>query len=224
MRKHATAVQHMAAVPPGECAISIITSYELHTGIEKSKIPAKERAKVNLLLQTIHELAFQSAAAEENRAHRPFGISRSADRTLRRSFSPVRHSQFNDLGNVEYQGVQPRARFDLGRLANVTWPRVYDFPFFSAPSAFLLPRAVARARAQRQLRKRLLQGRSDGPPAPDRAGMPPRQGLPLSSRCSASRHLFSRVGRRFSNSRQACSASAGWPRAKCTSIRVRQAR
>src|SRR5438105_11065116 len=46
MRKHPTAVQRMAATTPGDCAISIITSYELLTGVEKCSNPAKERIKV----------------------------------------------------------------------------------------------------------------------------------------------------------------------------------
>jgi tRNA(fMet)-specific endonuclease VapC len=65
MRNHPTAVQRMAAVPPGDCAISTITAYELYTGVEKCSKPAKERAKVDLLLRTVHQLAFDSGAAQE---------------------------------------------------------------------------------------------------------------------------------------------------------------
>ena len=55
----------MVVLPPGECAISTITGYELHTGIAKCSQPAKERAKVQLLLSTVHEIAFESVAAQE---------------------------------------------------------------------------------------------------------------------------------------------------------------
>ena len=65
MRNHPTAVQRMAVVPPGECAISTITAYELYTGVEKCTKPAQERAKVDLLLRTVHEIAFESTAAKE---------------------------------------------------------------------------------------------------------------------------------------------------------------
>jgi tRNA(fMet)-specific endonuclease VapC len=65
MRSHPKAIQRMAAVPPGECAISTVTAYELFTGVEKCSKPAQERAKVDLLLRTVHELAFESAAARE---------------------------------------------------------------------------------------------------------------------------------------------------------------
>ena len=66
MRGYPKTVQRMAAVPPGECAISTITAYELFTGVEKCSQPAQERAKVGLLLQTVHEIAFESAAAKES--------------------------------------------------------------------------------------------------------------------------------------------------------------
>jgi len=54
----------MSAVQPGECAISTITSFELHTGVEKCAQPAKERAKVDLLLTTVEHIAFEVDAAK----------------------------------------------------------------------------------------------------------------------------------------------------------------
>src|SRR5207302_1016125 len=51
---------------PTDCGISTITSYELYTGIEKCSDPAKERAKVDLFLATVHELAFDRPAALES--------------------------------------------------------------------------------------------------------------------------------------------------------------
>jgi tRNA(fMet)-specific endonuclease VapC len=65
MRHDPLVVQRMAAVSPGDCAISTITSYELFTGIEKCANPAKERVKVNLLLATVHQLMFDVPAAQE---------------------------------------------------------------------------------------------------------------------------------------------------------------
>jgi tRNA(fMet)-specific endonuclease VapC len=65
MRHDPLVVQRMAAVTPGDCAISTITSYELFTGIEKCANPAKERSKVNLLLATVHQLMFDVPAAQE---------------------------------------------------------------------------------------------------------------------------------------------------------------
>jgi tRNA(fMet)-specific endonuclease VapC len=65
MRSHPKVIQRMAAVPPGDCAISAITGYELYTGVEKCSNPAKERAKVDLLLKTVQHLLFEFSAAEE---------------------------------------------------------------------------------------------------------------------------------------------------------------
>ena len=65
MRSHPKVVQRMAAVPPGDCAISAITGYELVTGVEKCSDPTKERAKVDLLLNTAQHLPFDFGAAEQ---------------------------------------------------------------------------------------------------------------------------------------------------------------
>ncbi len=76
MRNHPSAVQRMAHVSPGECAISAITGYELFTGVEKCANPVHERAKVDLLIATIHYLPFEAAAANEAARIRAFLESR----------------------------------------------------------------------------------------------------------------------------------------------------
>jgi len=65
MRNHPNVVKRMSATAPGECMISTITSYELHTGVAKCAAPGKEQAKVDLLLRTVIELPFDSHAARE---------------------------------------------------------------------------------------------------------------------------------------------------------------
>jgi tRNA(fMet)-specific endonuclease VapC len=65
MRHHSPVLQRLASVVPADCAISSITTYELYTGIEKCADPAKESAKVNLLLATVSELVFDGQAARE---------------------------------------------------------------------------------------------------------------------------------------------------------------
>jgi tRNA(fMet)-specific endonuclease VapC len=80
MRSHPKVVQRMAAVPPGDCAISAITGYELYTGVEKCSKPTQERAKVDLLLNTVQHLLFDFRAAEEGAHPCSFGIPRSTDR------------------------------------------------------------------------------------------------------------------------------------------------
>ena len=53
MRNHPNVVKRMSTAAPGDCAVSTITSYELHTGVAKCAAPAKEQAKVDLLLKTV---------------------------------------------------------------------------------------------------------------------------------------------------------------------------
>ena len=65
MRSHPRVVARLSAVGPADCAVSTITSYELHTGVAKCAAPATEQAKVELLLKTVRELSFDPAAARE---------------------------------------------------------------------------------------------------------------------------------------------------------------
>jgi tRNA(fMet)-specific endonuclease VapC len=65
MRNDPAVVGRIAVVLPGDCAISTITSYELYTGVEKCSDPARERAKVDLLLGAVHTLPFDSESAKE---------------------------------------------------------------------------------------------------------------------------------------------------------------
>lgn len=65
MRHSPLVLRHMSAMAPAACAISTITTYELCTGVAKCADPAKELNKVNLLLSTVQELAFDSRAAQE---------------------------------------------------------------------------------------------------------------------------------------------------------------
>jgi tRNA(fMet)-specific endonuclease VapC len=65
MRNHAGVLARLHALAPGDCAVSTITSYELFTGVAKCANPTQERAKVELLLNTISEVAFEANAARE---------------------------------------------------------------------------------------------------------------------------------------------------------------
>ena len=65
MRNDPMIVGRMSALSPGDCAISAITGYELYTGVEKCSDPARERAKVEVLLGTVNTLPFDAAAARE---------------------------------------------------------------------------------------------------------------------------------------------------------------
>jgi hypothetical protein len=66
-RSHPLVLKRMAAVAPGDCAVSTVTSYELYTGVAKCAKPAQERAKVDLLLRTLSELAFEQGLPGKRR-------------------------------------------------------------------------------------------------------------------------------------------------------------
>ena len=65
MRGNPKSLARMEALLPGDCAISVITVYELFTGVAKCQDPARERARVMRLLAQVHILSFSSAAAEQ---------------------------------------------------------------------------------------------------------------------------------------------------------------
>lgn len=54
----------MAASSPDDCAVSVVTAYELFTGVGKCREPAQERAKVTKLITTVRLVAFDRTAAE----------------------------------------------------------------------------------------------------------------------------------------------------------------
>lgn len=65
MRNHPAVARKLAAHSPDVCAISTVTSYELYTGVAKCAHPARERAKVDLLLAVVSELPFDADSARE---------------------------------------------------------------------------------------------------------------------------------------------------------------
>jgi len=65
MRGNPGAVQRMAAVGPGDFAVSTITGYELFTGVAKCARPARERAEVDLLLSTVSQVPFETTTSKE---------------------------------------------------------------------------------------------------------------------------------------------------------------
>lgn len=65
MRNHPLVIQQLGSLSPGDCAISTITVYELLTGVAKCADPARERPKVERLLQIVSPLSFDAAAAAE---------------------------------------------------------------------------------------------------------------------------------------------------------------
>ncbi len=64
MRGNEKAATRMAALAPEDCVVSVITVYELFTGVAKCREPERERAKVLRLLSSLRSVAFDEAAAK----------------------------------------------------------------------------------------------------------------------------------------------------------------
>lgn len=64
LRQRPGMVQRLSQIAPTDCAVSMITVYELFCGLAKALDPAKERLKVERFVSTIIELPFDHAGAE----------------------------------------------------------------------------------------------------------------------------------------------------------------
>ncbi len=63
MRGHKNATARLMALAPGDCGVSVVTVYELYTGIEKCLQPERERIKVVRLLSQMSILPFDEFAS-----------------------------------------------------------------------------------------------------------------------------------------------------------------
>lgn len=64
LRQRPGMVQRLSHLAPADCAISMVTVYELFCGAEKAKDPAKERQKIERFISTIIEIPLDRVAAE----------------------------------------------------------------------------------------------------------------------------------------------------------------
>ena len=63
MRRHVRVRARLEQLPPGDCAVSSITAFELYHGLERCAQPERERAKIDELLAVVTVLAFGDAEA-----------------------------------------------------------------------------------------------------------------------------------------------------------------
>ena len=63
MRQRPGMVQRLSQFAPRDCAVSMITVYELFCGVEKAQDPVKEKEKVERFVSIIIELPFDRTAA-----------------------------------------------------------------------------------------------------------------------------------------------------------------
>lgn len=64
LRQRPGMVDRLSQITPADCAVSMVTVYELFCGVGKAQDPDKERAKVERFVAAIIELPFDRAAAE----------------------------------------------------------------------------------------------------------------------------------------------------------------
>jgi tRNA(fMet)-specific endonuclease VapC len=64
LRQRPGIVQQLSQLAPTDCAVSMVTVYELFCGVEKAQDPAKERQKIERFVSAIIELPLDRTAAE----------------------------------------------------------------------------------------------------------------------------------------------------------------
>ena len=64
LRQQPSMVQQLSQLAPTDCAVSMVTVYELFCGVEKAQDLAKERQKVERFISAVRELPLDRAAAE----------------------------------------------------------------------------------------------------------------------------------------------------------------
>ena len=70
LRGHPRTVRQAERVAPDDCAVSLVTVYELMTGAGKCRSPETERRKIAAFLDLLHPLPFDRQAAERTAAIR----------------------------------------------------------------------------------------------------------------------------------------------------------
>jgi tRNA(fMet)-specific endonuclease VapC len=64
LRQRPGMVGRLSSTAPADCAISMVTVYELFCGLSKAQDPAKERQKVEQFVLAINQLTFDRTSAE----------------------------------------------------------------------------------------------------------------------------------------------------------------
>ena len=64
LRQRPGMVQRLSRIAPTDCAVSMVTVYELYCGLAKAQDPTKERQKVERFVSAIIELPLDRAGAE----------------------------------------------------------------------------------------------------------------------------------------------------------------
>jgi predicted nucleic acid-binding protein len=102
LRQRPGMVQRLSQVAPTDCAVSMITVYELFCGLARALDPAKERQKVERFISAIIEMPLDRAGAEaaaniraelERQGHAHRALRLAHRRTGSRQRPHTRHQQ-----------------------------------------------------------------------------------------------------------------------------------
>ena len=63
LRGNPGVIKRLRAVPPDDCGVSMISTFELFSGVERCRDPERERLKVEALLAPLHLLPFDGEAS-----------------------------------------------------------------------------------------------------------------------------------------------------------------
>jgi tRNA(fMet)-specific endonuclease VapC len=64
LRQNQSILRRLTQIPPADCAVSVITLYELLCGVGKAQNPHQERVKVERFFSIVSQLRYDNAAAE----------------------------------------------------------------------------------------------------------------------------------------------------------------
>ena len=65
LKGHPRVVAHIESVSPAECAVSVVSVFELIAGVHRCARPAQEKKRLDAFLSVISVLSFPAAAAEQ---------------------------------------------------------------------------------------------------------------------------------------------------------------
>jgi tRNA(fMet)-specific endonuclease VapC len=63
MRGNVNVLRHLGSHVPADCGVSIVSLYELYSGVERCQRPAAERHKVDVFVRPLHLLPFDEISA-----------------------------------------------------------------------------------------------------------------------------------------------------------------
>lgn len=117
LRQRPGMVQRLSQIAPTDCAVSMVTIYELFCGVEKAQDPVKERQKVERFISAIIELPLDRAAGVTGGTNsRGLGTARPTHRPVRFAHRGTSPRQRPDARDEQCSRISARRRTEAGKL------------------------------------------------------------------------------------------------------------